>query len=94
MTAPEQLTDELAGCAPEIVYLPLERVRDFPLERYKDKIEFCAQLPRICTDHETEALLALLEAAKEAGCTSICVQNLGQLALGAQIGLPMRGALA
>lgn len=90
--APEQLTAELAALAPEIVYLPLERVGGFPLGEYAGRgIEFCALLPRVCTDHELPALRSLLEAAKEAGCTSAAVQNLGQIEWARQMGFFLRG---
>ena len=89
---PEQLTAELMGLAPETVYIPVERVREFPLGAYRDGgTEFCVLLPRVCTDHETAALLALLEAAKASGCASLAVQNLGQTGLGERLGLPARG---
>ncbi len=90
--APEQLTDELAALAPEIIYLPLERVRGFPLAKYAGrKIEFCALMPRISTDHEIPALCALLEEARDRGCYSVAVQNLGQLAQARKTGLLLRG---
>lgn len=92
LALPEQLTEELAAYGPAVVYLPVERVRDFSLERFHGQnIEFCALLPRICTDHEAPALRKLLEEARQHGCTSLAVQNLGQLALGGRTGLPLRG---
>ena len=87
---PEQLTGELLALKPEIVYLPLERIREFSWDADQD-IEFCALLPRVCKDSELPALRSLLEAAKEKGCTSLAVQNVGQLPLGAETGLRLRG---
>lgn len=82
----------MAALAPEIIYLPLERVRGFPLAKYAgQKIEFCALMPRISTDHEAPALRALLEEARDRGCHSVAVQNLGQLAQARKTGLLLRG---
>ena len=89
---PEQLTEALAELAPDIAYLPVERVADFSVTALRDRgTELCALLPRICTDHEMPELLSLLERAKAVGCTSLAVQNLGQLVLGEQVGLALRG---
>ncbi len=90
--APEQLTEELAGLAPDIVYLPVERAGEFSAAVLRDRgTELCALLPRICTDREMPELLSLLERGKALGCTSLAVQNLGQLVLGERTGLAMRG---
>ena len=90
-----QLTTDLLDLKPAILYLPAERIADFDLlpsdlERYPDT-EFCAVLPRICKDSETPALLRLLEKAKEKGCRSLSVQNIGQLPLAEKLGLTPRG---
>ncbi|MDE7220818.1 MAG: U32 family peptidase [Oscillospiraceae bacterium] len=92
LTSPEQLTAKLIDLSPAVVYLPVERIEEFSLDAYRGKnIEFCALLPRICKDREQAALLALLETARERGCVSACIQNLGQLSLGKRTGLPLRG---
>ena len=89
---PEQLTEALAELAPDIAYLPVERAADFSAAALRDRgTELCALLPRICTDREMPELFSLLERAKAVGCTSLAVQNLGQLALGERTGLAMRG---
>ena len=89
---PEQLTAELAKLAPDIVYLPVERAGEFSTAAFRDRgVELCALLPRVCTDREMPGLLTLLEKAREIGCASLAVQNLGQLALGERTGLAMRG---
>ena len=91
-----QLSSGLLDLAPAVVYLPVERIGDFVdlrpsvREKYPD-IEFCAALPRICKDSEVKALLRLLELAKEKGCTSLAVQNIGQMALAEKFGLTARG---
>ncbi len=89
---PEQLTGELLALRPEIVYFPLERIREFSTDACGDHdIEFCALLPRVCKDSELPALRALLETARGKGCTSLAVQNMGQLSLGRETGLRLRG---
>lgn len=91
----EQLTKALLDLGPRVVYLPAERIEAFSLASFLNReIEFCAELPRICKDREEPALLRLLEQARERGCTSLAVQNLGQLALADRLGLPARGDFA
>ena len=86
----EQLTRELVALAPAVVYLPVERIADFQLEPYLGQgVEFCAALPRICKDSELPELKCLLEEASARGCTSVSIQNLGQLAMAK--GRPIRG---
>lgn len=92
LSQPEQLTEALMSLAPAVVYLPAERIEAFPWEAYRDEnIEFCALLPRICKDSEQPKLLLLLEKAKERGCTSVCIQNLGQVSPGEKTGMLLRG---
>lgn len=81
--------------SPAIVYLPAERIREVSLAPHRDRnIEFSVLLPRICKDSELPGLRSLLETAKAQGCASLCVQNLGQLSLGEETGLPLRGGFA
>ena len=88
-----QLSPDLLDLAPAVVYLPVERMEDFDsalMARYPD-IEFCAALPRICKDSEANALLRLTDLARKKGCTSVSVQNIGQIALAEKFGLDARG---
>ena len=90
---PAQLSPALLELGPAVVYLPAERMEELPplaRERFPH-VEFCASLPRICKDCEEPSLLRLLELAKEKGCTSLAVQNIGQLALAEKLSLPARG---
>ena len=95
LSHPSQLTTDLLELAPSILYLPIERIAAFDLlssdrERCSDT-EFCAALPRICKDSEERSLYRLLEAAKERGCTSLAIQNIGQLHLAEKFGFTARG---
>ena len=95
LSYPLQLVPALLDLAPAVLYLPLERIEDFDFfasdrERYPDT-EFCVSLPRICKDSEEKFLLRLLGLAKEKGCASLAVQNIGQLALAEKFGLTARG---
>ena len=88
-----QLTDDLLELGPAVVYLPVERMEQFDArtpERYPE-VEFCAALPRICTDREEPELLRLLELAKARGCSSLAVQNIGQIGLAGKLGFTARG---
>ena len=92
LTRVAQLTAELIGLKPAVVYLPVERIDSFDLTPFQDSgTEFCAALPRICMDSELPQLQVLLEAAKKKGCAAVSVQNIGQLALARESGLRMRG---
>lgn len=87
-----QLTETLADLAPAIVYVPAERIEEFDLSPCLERgIECCASLPRICKDSELPSLRRLLAFAKGKGCTALSVQNIGQLALAQELGLPLRG---
>ncbi len=88
LTFPCQLTEYLTDHA-SVIYLPVERIEDF--QQLQGSAEYSVVLPRICKDSEEKRLLRLLRAAKERGCTSLCVQNLAQCGMGERIGLPMRG---
>ena len=93
LAQPGQLTDALLALGPAVVYLPVERMEQFDarmLERYPD-IEFCAALPRICKDSEEADLFRLLDLAKERGCSSLAVQNIGQVGLAGKLGFTARG---
>ena len=93
LSAPEQLSPSLLALDPAVVYLPVEQMEAFPAsigEQYPHT-EFCAALPRICKDSEEPALGRLLALAKEKGCTSLSVQNIGQLFWAEKLGLPARG---
>ena len=97
LTSASQLTPALLELTPALVCLPAERIEDFTsLPSLRDRAPrtaFCAVLPRICKDSELPALLSLLERAKALGCTSLEVQNIGQLPLADRLGLPPRGGL-
>ncbi len=84
-----QLSGALLGLSPAVVYFPAERAEEFG--SFPTGVEFCAVLPRVSKDGEMPALLRLLELAKEMGCTSAAVQNIGQLSLGERLGLSLRG---
>lgn len=87
-----QLSKELIRLAPARIDLPLERIDDFDPALLRDYAgELCAALPRIFTDREKPAVLALLEKAKALGCTAATVQNLGQAAMLRGSGLTLHG---
>ena len=89
----DQLTNALLALKPAVVYLPAERMEQFDpriLERYPE-MEFCAALPRICKDREEPELRPLLKLAKERGCASLAVQNIGQTEIAGKLGFTARG---
>lgn len=93
VSRPEQLTGGLLRLGPGIVYFPVERVGEFDWDAYRayPRVEFCALLPRVCKDSELDGLRSLLAGARERGCAAAAVQNLGQIRLGEEAGLRLRG---
>ena len=90
LTRGDQLTEELLALSPAIVYLPAERIGEFTIPT-DGNTEFCVTFPRIVKDREKEALRALLTTAREKGCTSAAIQNLGQISLAKELGFSLRG---
>ena len=86
----DQLTRELLALSPSVVYLPAERIGAFTIPT-DGNTEFCVTLPRIVKDKEQDALRALLQTAKDKGCTHAAVQNVGQIALAKELGFKVRG---
>ena len=73
-----------------VLYVPAERIGEFDGAVWGGA-DHCAVLPRICKDRELPVLRRCLDQARERGCTSVAVHNLGQLTLAAETGLPVRG---
>ena len=89
-----QLTRELAGAGPELLYVPLEMLCAAPeaLHPFREAgIRIAAVLPRIITDTETEQVLALLKKAKQNGVDSVLSGNLGHIAMARSAGFAVRG---
>ena len=88
----EQLTEALMDLAPALIYLPAERIGEFTTAPYLGRgTEFAVALPRICADHQREALMDLLKRARDMGCVSAAVGNIGQVAMARELGLALRG---
>ena len=88
----EQLTAALTALSPALIYLPAERIEEFDLTPRGDAaVPLCVSLPRICKDSELPDLQRLLEIAREKGCRSAAVQNIGQLELVERLGFSPRG---
>ena len=88
----EQLTEELMALSPALIYLPAEGIETFDLAPYLGRgTEFAVALPRICTDHQRDALVDLLKKSRDAGCTSAAVGNIGQVAMAREMGFSLRG---
>lgn len=86
-----QLTEDLVALGPRWICLPAERIETFDLTPYRDRVEFCVTLPRVCKDSERDDLRHLLARAKEKGCHSVGVGNLGLLDLAGEMGFLLRG---
>ena len=86
---PEQLTEALVECKPEILYLPLELLPHIDLTPYLGRTRFCAVLPRIFRTEDEKTFRDILE--RTAGLDAVAVSNLGHLPIVAGLGLEIRG---
>ena len=86
-----QLTEELLSQDPERVYLPLERLEEFPWQSHLGRTQFWAVVPRVWRDKDEPALRRRLEEAREAGLSGVLIGNLGHLSLVEGLGLPLAG---
>ena len=78
--------------SPALIYLPAERIGEFDIAPYLGRgTEFAVSLPRICTDHQREALVDLLKKSRDMGCVSAAVGNIGQGAMAREMGFALRG---
>ena len=88
----EQLTGALMDLSPALIYLPAERIEEFTIAPYLGRgAEFAVALPRICTDHQREALIDLMKKAGDMGCVSAALGNIGQVAMAREMGFALRG---
>ena len=88
----EQLTGALMDLSPALIYLPAERIGEFDIAPHLGRgTEFAVALPRICTDHQREALVDLLKKSRDMGCVSAAVGNIGQGAMAREMGFALRG---
>ncbi len=86
---PEQLTDELLSCGPEIVYLPLELLPFVDLAAHAGRTRFCAVLPRIFRTEDEAKFRRIL--ADTPGLAAVAVSNLGHLPIVEGLPLEIRG---
>lgn len=86
---PEQLTDALVGCAPEMIYIPLELLEQMDLAPYAGRTRFCAVLPRVFRTADEEKFRQLLQSNPH--ISAVAVNNLGHLPIAADLGLEVRG---
>ena len=84
-----QLTEELVGERPEMVYIPLEELRKVDLTKYTDRTRFCAVLPRIFRTKDELHFRDVLE--KTEGLSAVAIGNLGHLPVVEGLGLEIRG---
>ena len=89
----DQLTRELAELHPDYLYAPAALMA----ERYELILPFInngavpvAVLPRVVTDDEMQALLALLKRLRELGVGEALVGNLGQIVPARSVGMQLR----
>ena len=86
---PEQLTDALVDCAPEMIYLPIELLDKVDLTPYVGRTRFCAVLPRVFRTADEEKFRRILQDTSH--LSAVAVNNLGHLPIVDGLGLEVRG---
>ena len=86
---PEQLTQALADCRPEMIYLPVEWLDTLDVTPYLDRTSFCAVLPRIFRTEDEAALREMLVRHRQV-LAAVAVSNLGHLPIAEGLELPLR----
>lgn len=90
-----QVTPELLGCAPALLYVPAQELAEHPevLDMCREAgVEAAVSLPRICWDgEERQTLQGYLERLRELGVTDALAGTLGVAAQAAQAGFRLRG---
>ena len=89
---PEQLTQALADCRPEMIYLPVEWLDTLDVTPYLDRTSFCAVLPRIFRTEDETVLRKMLVRHRQV-LAAVAVGNLGHLPIAEGLELPLRGDL-
>ena len=85
---PDQLTDQLVACRPEIVYIPLTLLDKLDLQRYPGQ-KFCAVLPRIFRTQDEEKFRTILQSTPN--LAAVTIGNLGHLPIVEGLPLQKRG---
>lgn len=85
----DQLTDALADCRPEMIYVPAELLDELDLARYTDRTRFCAVLPRVYRTADEAKLRAMLQETPE--LSAVALGNLGHFPIAEGLALEKRG---
>ncbi len=89
ISRPEQLSDALLDCRPEMVYIPLELLEQMDLSPYAGRTRFCAVLPRVFRTADEALFRRILKATPH--LSAVAVNNLGHLPVVEGLGLEVRG---
>ncbi len=90
----EQLTEALACCDPDLLYVPLELAAEDAgaLAPFRERgIPAAAVLPRAVSQAEMDGVRALAERAAENGVKELVGGSLGYLGIARELGLGLRG---
>lgn len=91
----DQLSNELAGLKPAVIYVPVDEIIKFP---YKitpfwenGKTVICASLPPVIQDGEEDEILKKLHSLREIHIEDVLVNNPGHIQAVKALGLRIRG---
>lgn len=90
-----QLSDELLGYRPDIIYLPVQQIFSAgkkldPILK-DDGVTLVAVLPRIITDAERGKVIEQLDRVKQMGVSQVLAGNIGHILLAQNEGFEVRG---
>ncbi len=94
VTREEQLTEELAGTGPDLLYVPAEILASGAegIESFRRQgTEIAAVLPRVVTESEGPVLRELMAALKDVGIRQVLAGNLGLIPAARRAGMELRG---
>jgi len=91
----QQLTPELAGFRPSVLYVPLEElyssIRSIAPFAENGVTRIAVTLPTVIHDDERRVIIKMLEKVKSAGIGEALIGNLGQIDLVRNLGFQLRG---
>ena len=86
---PEQITQALLDCRPEVLYIPVEILDQVDLERCARFTRVCAVLPRVFRTEDEAPLRRILETTPH--LSAVQIHNLGHFPLVEGLDLEVRG---
>jgi putative protease len=95
VTSADQLSSELAGMRPQVIYVPLEELVSAPARITafweNGKTVICAILPPVIHDGEEQEICTMLKKLKDIHVEEVLVNSIGQIEAARTLGFRVRG---